>query len=173
MERKNEVITKYRNTKAELENLRTSRHDKLKDLTVRANVHKSKLNEENGMVERILKLIHLTRKMECEEDEKEQIQSSHVLGEKIDNEGIWRRYNHSLVSLHTMKKEEEKLENINKQLKRKLQEYNDGVTVNDRVLNNHNPLMVVNGKMRPNSRNFISRCSRSSSSVGFNVINAT
>lgn len=163
MERKNEVIIKYRNTKAELEELRSSRHKKLKDLTMRANAHKSHLKEENEMIERILKLINLAKKMESEE-EREEIKS-HVIGETLDNEGIWRRYNHSLMSLHVMKEEEKKLLNRNGQLKRKLQEYKDGVTVNDRVINNNNPLMVVNGKMRPNSRDVLSRCCQSSSSV--------
>lgn len=180
MERKSEVITKYKKTKAGLEELRTSRHDKLKDLTMRANEHKSKLREENKIIERILKLIHLTKKMESEE-EKEQIKSYGVMGEEggkktlLDNEGIWRRYNYSLLNMHAMKKEEEELVNVNNQLKQKLQQYKDGVTVNDRVINNHNPLMVVNGKMRPSSsrRDYLSRCSsHSSSSVGLTVINA-
>lgn len=170
LERKNEVITKYRNTKAELEELRTTQHDKLKDLTKRANSHKSKLKEENEMIERIMKLIHLTNKMESKEEKDRN--KSYVLGETLDNEGIWRRYNHSLLNLHTLKEEEEKLINTNKKLKKKLQDFEDGVTVNDRVINNHNPLIVVNGKMRPNSRECFSKCSRSSSSVGFTVIDA-
>ena len=58
MERKNEVIKM------------STRHETLRDLTLHANAHKSRLKGENDMIERILKLIHLTQKMETEVEKK-------------------------------------------------------------------------------------------------------
>ena len=173
LERKNEVIQKYRNTKAQLEELRSSRHGKLKEMTKQANTYKTLLQGENDLVERILKLLVLTGKMESE-DEKQDLEvdlegydESHTKeGSTFQEEGIWRRYNKVLLSMSRLKEEEEDLLKTNRDLKDKLRRYQDGVTVNDRVINSHNPLIVINGKMRPESREF------SKSSVGFSVIDA-
>ena len=184
LERKNKVISRYKDTKAKIENLRTFQHEKLKELTKEANRRKSDLEKEYSLIERIMKLIHLTKKMEIEqgrgeeegEDEpKQQIKqkSSHVgKTSTFDTESIWERYNLALISMQKLKEEEDKQIKKNRVLKKKLQQYQDGVTVNDRVINDHNPLIVINGKMRPESRECLSKCSQSTPSVGLTVIDA-
>ena len=176
MERKNEDICRYKDTKANIEELRSSRYGKLKALTKQANTCKSNLQKECDLIERILKLIQLTKKMETREDKKEQEQeqlSSKTQGTEIFNtEGIWRRYNNVIIDLHSLKEEEKKQMKRNDNLKEKLRQYQDGVTVNDRVINSHNPLIVINGKMRPESRECLSKCSHSTSPVGLTVIDA-
>ena len=59
---------------------------------------------------------------------------------------IWKRYNTALIGLLAMKKDEQRQVEINSQLKRNLQDCEDGINVNDKVINNDNPLIVVNGK---------------------------
>ena len=70
LERKNEVISRYKATKAKIEDLRLSQHGKLKDLTKQANTWKSTLEKEFNLIQKILKLIILTKKIENEEERK-------------------------------------------------------------------------------------------------------
>jgi len=153
LERKNRVISRYKDTNAKLENVRTCQHEKLKDLTKQANECKSKLKREYDMVQRILKFVHLTKKMEIEQGKdkgaREGQSISTISDNTIDSEGLWIKYNNALIDINTLKEEEEELVRTNVELKKKLQQFEDGVTINDRVMNNHNPLIVVNGKMRP------------------------
>jgi hypothetical protein len=64
LERKNDVIMKYRDTKGDIESLRLSRHARLKELTNNAHTVKASLEEENGMFKRMQKVSKLIQKME-------------------------------------------------------------------------------------------------------------
>ncbi len=147
LERKNEVISRYMATKAKIEDLRLSQHGKLKGLTKQANAWKSTLEKEYNLIQRILKLIHLTKKMETEEERKHgQASETSDMEGIFDSESIWKRYNNVLIGLHSLKEEEDQLLRKNCELKGKLLKCQDGVTVNDRVMRSRNPLIVVNGK---------------------------
>ena len=67
--------------------------------------------------------------------------------DSFDAESIWKRYNTVLIGLHSLKEEEDQLVKKNCELKGKLLQYQDGITVNDRVIKSNNPLIVINGKM--------------------------
>ncbi len=165
--RKNRVISRYKDTNIKLENLRSCQHDKLKKLTSQANSQKSDLEKEYYLIERILKLIHLTRKKEIEQSKEN---GDQPIEETFSPEGIWTMYNKALVDMRILEDTEKGLLQKNMQLKQKLRQFQDGVTVNDRVINNYNPLLVINGKMRPESRDCLSKCSKSGPSVGLAII---
>lgn len=169
MLRKNRVISRYKDTNVQLENLRSCQHDKLKKLTNQANSQKSELEKEFHLIERILKLIHLTKKKEIEQS-RENGEQPIIIKETFNPEGIWTMYNKTLVDMRILEDAEKGLLQKNMQLKQKLRQFQDGVTVNDRVINNYNPLLVINGKMRPESRDCLSKYSKSDPSVGLAVI---
>ena len=154
-----------------IENLRSTQHEKLKELTRQANLCKSDLEKEFELVERILKFIQLTKKMKIEQADTASAQEQedetttpmeYEQPSSFDAEGIWRRYNNALLDMHTLKNEEQKLMRKNTALRAKLQKFQDGVTINDRVISDNNPLIVINGKMTPKSFTLTSASSSSS-----------
>jgi hypothetical protein len=171
LQRKNDIIRKYSETRAMIENLRSTQHEKLKELTRQANLCKSDLEKEFELVERILKFIQLTKKMKIEQADTASAQEQedetttpmeYEQPSSFDAEGIWRRYNNALLDMHTLKNEEQKLMRKNTALRAKLQKFQDGVTINDRVISDNNPLIVINGKMTPKSFTLTSTSSSSS-----------
>lgn len=61
---------------------------------------------------------------------------------------FWKRYNKVLLDDLAIKREKERIENENRELQAILKQYLDGISVNDNVLNNANPLLVVNGRLK-------------------------
>ena len=60
---------------------------------------------------------------------------------------FWDRYNMAKLDVVTLEKRVTSLKRKEQDLRKKLKMYHDGVTVNDDVLKNRNPLLVINGKM--------------------------
>eukprot|EP01083_Nonionella_stella_P117342 349573_1 len=116
LQRKGEIITKYRHKKAKMEDLRTTEHEKLKDLTVQANGYKAKLEGECNLVDRILKLIRLTSKIEHHGDgilnHLNHWNNNKEDGTTIPSFGIgaiWERYNKVLLHLEKVGKQGKRL----------------------------------------------------------------
>lgn len=61
---------------------------------------------------------------------------------------FWKRYNKVQLDDLALKREKERYENENRELQAILKQYLDGISVNDNVMNNSNPLFVVNGRLR-------------------------
>ncbi len=61
---------------------------------------------------------------------------------------FWKRYNKALLDEMAIQREKERYENENRELQAILKQYLDGISVNDDVMNNANPLMVINGRLR-------------------------
>ncbi|TMW64998.1 hypothetical protein Poli38472_009165 [Pythium oligandrum] len=61
---------------------------------------------------------------------------------------FWKRYNKVLLDELAIQREKERYENENRELQAILKQYLDGISVNDNVMNNANPLLVVNGRLK-------------------------
>ena len=66
----------------------------------------------------------------------------------LDN--FYRRYNKVLLDKLAIEKQKATLEKENMFFKSLLKQYLDGVSVNDDVINNNNPLLVVNSRVNLN-----------------------
>lgn len=60
---------------------------------------------------------------------------------------FYKRYNKVLLDKLAIQKQKESLQNDNVLLKSLLKQYLDGISLNDDVLKNNNPLFVVNHKI--------------------------
>lgn len=61
-------------------------------------------------------------------------------------ENFWKRYNKSLLDKVALDKERSTLMMENQRLRTVLKQYLDGISVNDEILSQVNPLFVVNQK---------------------------
>lgn len=123
------------------------------------------------MGERILRTAELCRKLETEREKVLPFYESTIpvdkipvemkpqfdlLKEKDYNEysylnNFYKRYNKVLLDKLAICKHKEALERDNTMLKSLLKQYLDGVSLNDDVLKNENPLLVVNHRLQLNS----------------------
>jgi hypothetical protein len=62
----------------------------------------------------------------------------------LDN--FWKRYNKVLLDKLTLDKEKQMLSTENAQLRLLLKQYLDGISVNNEVLSNANPLFIINNR---------------------------
>ena len=139
-----------------MEDLRSIQYKRLKDLTKQVNEKKSRLEKEHDLV-RMLKLDKLVKKLERTKDMEggdanygqEGLGSDGASAFCID--ALWARCNTVLLHFEQVKEEEEQLSSQHRILKQKLNTFKNGITVNDEVINLNNLLLVVNGKMRPDS----------------------
>jgi len=60
---------------------------------------------------------------------------------------FWNKYNMTKLDVQTLESKVYQLKQHQASLQSKLVTYNDGISINDRVLRERNPLMVVNGRM--------------------------
>ena len=60
---------------------------------------------------------------------------------------FWNKYNMTKLDVQTLESKLLQLKQHQTSLQSKLVTYNDGISINDRVLRERNPLMVVNGRM--------------------------
>ena len=61
-------------------------------------------------------------------------------------ENFWKRYNKVLLDKCALDKEKDTLMRENTQLRTLLKQYLDGISVNDEILSQVNPLFVVNNR---------------------------
>ena len=59
-------------------------------------------------------------------------------------ENFWKRYNKVFLDKASLEKEKAMLSTENAQLRLLLKQYLDGISVNDEVLTNNNPLLIIN-----------------------------
>ncbi len=148
--RKSEIISRYKKTKAKMDNLRITQYEKLKDLTIRSSREKSELEEEFFLAEKIFKLTKLISKLE-KQDGLGDANELDFSVTKFDANLVLGRYNQVLLHYESAKKEEEKVLEQNRLLKGKIRKFQDGITVNERVILSNNPLVILNGRIRPES----------------------
>jgi len=69
-----------------------------------------------------------------------------ILHEYSALENFWKRYNKVLLDKLALDKEKHTLLQENQQLRAVLKQYLDGISVNDEILSQYNPLFIVNSK---------------------------
>lgn len=66
---------------------------------------------------------------------------------------FWNKYNMAKLDVLTLERKVRQLKQREQDLKSKLKQYHDGITVNNDVLKDRNPLLVINGKMNAMPQN--------------------
>lgn len=142
---------------------------KLTKLTVQSNSSIECLKQREEKVKQILRLAEMCRKLETEEEkilpfyasslsqeEEQEIQQAlfekpgselaDAMKDYLSLENFWKRYNKVLLDKVSLDKEKQMLSTENAQLRLLLKQYLDGISVNDEVLSNANPLFIINNR---------------------------
>ena len=147
---------------------------RLQELTINSQAAIKSLDGRRDKAEKILKLAEISRKYETErekvlpfydssveEEEKAANEASEVRkslqtsaaskdGQAVEEwnylDNFFKRYNKVLLDVMGIERERDRLRNENGDLRSILKQYLDGISVNEDVINNPNPLLVVNHK---------------------------
>jgi len=159
----------FHELKAEMNSVRDKERDKLTKLTLESNAAIKEVKRQKEKGELILRLSEMCRKMETEEEkvlpfyassltqeEQEDVEAAvleppsqplaQAMHEYSSLENFWKRYNKVLLDKLSLDKEKQTLSQENHQLRTLLKQYLDGISVNDEILSQVNPLFVVNQK---------------------------
>lgn len=171
---KDAIFGHFQELKGRMNKFREREADRLQELTIHSQAAIGTLSERKKVAERIIKLGELTRKLETErekvlpfyassveEEERAAVDAEKVRnslqsaaaskdGQPIDEwnclDNFFKRYNKVLLDVMAIEREKERLRNENGDLRSILKQYLDGISVNEDVINNPNPLLVVNHK---------------------------
>jgi sulfur relay (sulfurtransferase) DsrC/TusE family protein len=176
---KDHIAKHFQELKAKMNHFRSEEKKRLADLTQNARNCTQSLNDQLGMAERIIKTAELCRKFETErekvlpfylsrdlmtefeegeldfgdEDLKEEIRKE-LTDVGIDEwtylDNFFKRFNKVKLDHLAIEQEGKRLNKENVQLRSILKQFLDGVSVNEDVLSQPNPLLVVNGKVNLN-----------------------
>merc|ERR1719181_1970358 len=176
---KDHIQKHFQELKAKMTHFRTEEKKRLADLTQNARNCIKSLNDQLGLAEKIIKTSELCRKFETErekvlpfylsrdllnefeegeldfgdEDLKEEIRKE-LTDVGIDEwtylDQFFKRYNKVKLDHLAIEQEGKRLSKENLQLRSILKQFLDGVSVNEDVLAQANPLLVVNGKVNLN-----------------------
>eukprot|EP00929_Paragymnodinium_shiwhaense_P009393 TRINITY_DN11355_c0_g1_i1.p1 TRINITY_DN11355_c0_g1~~TRINITY_DN11355_c0_g1_i1.p1 ORF type:complete len:488 (-),score=219.68 TRINITY_DN11355_c0_g1_i1:201-1664(-) len=177
---KDHIAKHFQELKAKMNSFRTEEKKRLADLTQNARNCIKSLNDQLGLAEKILKTAELCRKFETErekvlpfyisrdqltefeegdldfgdEDLKEEIRKELTEVGSIDEwtylDNFFKRFNKVKLDYLAIEQEGKRLQKENVQLRSILKQFLDGVSVNEDVLSQPNPLLVVNGKVNLN-----------------------
>ncbi|KAJ7387898.1 Dynein regulatory complex subunit 2 [Desmophyllum pertusum] len=146
-EQREVVATQFHELKAEMNKMRDLERSRLTQLTLQSNAAIKELKRTNEKGECILKLAEMCRKLETEaEKEAPSEPLAEILHEYSALENFWKRYNKVLLDRLALDKEKHTLLQENQQLRAVLKQYLDGISVNDEILSQYNPLFIVNSK---------------------------
>merc|ERR550514_672503 len=172
---KDHIAKHFQELKGKMNRFRGEEKKRLTDLTANARLCIKSLGEQLSVAERILKTAELCRKYETEREkvlpfylnrdvdvdeldlEPEALREE--IKECLSDTGIdewsyldtfFKRYNKVKLDSLAIDKERQRLEKENVQLRSILKQFLDGVSVNEDVLSQPNPLLVVNGKVNLN-----------------------
>uniref|UniRef100_H2YV41 Dynein regulatory complex protein 1 n=2 Tax=Ciona savignyi TaxID=51511 RepID=H2YV41_CIOSA len=168
-EEREHVQTHFQQLKSEMNNNREADRAKLTQLTLQSNSAIKKLKKVCDKGEQILRLSEMCRKLETEEEkvlpfyasslsqeEQEDVEAAvyespseplaTIMHEYTSLDNFWKRYNKVLLDKLALDKEKQILSQENQQLRNVLKQYLDGISVNDEILSQNNPLFVVNHK---------------------------
>lgn len=176
---KDHIAKHFQELKAKMNKFRTEEKKRLVDLTQNARNCIKSLKDQLGLAEKIIKTAELCRKFETErekvlpfylsrdllnefeegdlefgdDDLKEEIRKE-LTDVGIDEwtylDNFFKRFNKVKLDHLAIEREGERLSKENAQLRSILKQFLDGVSVNEEVLANPNPLLVVNGKVNLN-----------------------
>merc|ERR1719183_1315495 len=176
---KDHIQKHFQELKAKMNYFRTEEKKRLGDLTQNARNCINSLNDQLGLAEKIIKTSELCRKFETErekvlpfylsrdllnefeegelnfgdEDLKEEIRKE-LTDMGIDEwtylDNFFKRFNKVKLDHLAIEQEKARLQRENVQLRSILKQFLDGVSVNEDVLAQPNPLLVVNGRVNLN-----------------------
>mmetsp|Transcript_22686 Transcript_22686/g.51874 ORF Transcript_22686/g.51874 Transcript_22686/m.51874 type:complete len:490 (+) Transcript_22686:96-1565(+) len=176
---KDHIAKHFQELKAKMNKFRTEKKKNLVDLTQNARNCIKSLNDQLALAEKIIKTSELCRKFETErekvlpfylsrdllnefeegdlefgnDDLKDEIRKE-LTDVGIDEwtylDNFFKRFNKVKLDHLAIEREGERLNKENTQLRSILKQFLDGVSVNEDVLANPNPLLVVNGKVNLN-----------------------
>lgn len=163
------ILKHFQELKSEMNADRELERSHLTTLTLQSMNAIKKLKKIQSQGNGILRLAEMCRKLETEEEKVLPFYVSSLTGEEIDDvdaavmeepaellssimhdyqslENFWKRYNKVLLDKLALDKEKQMLSMENQQLRAILKQYLDGISVNDEILSQSNPLFVVNHK---------------------------
>ncbi|XP_075241451.1 dynein regulatory complex subunit 2-like [Convolutriloba macropyga] len=172
-EEKEVIKGQFMELKEQMTRMREREREKLVKLTVESDACEKELDRKLDKMDRLLKLGELARRYETEEEKVLPFYASTLTDEELrdvqeaqgetpqeelakamfDFQGLdpfWKRYNKVLFDKLALQKEQSLLLQENQQLRMVLKQYLDGISVNDEILSNVNPLFVVNQKTNVN-----------------------
>ncbi|KAG8509124.1 Dynein regulatory complex subunit 2, partial [Galemys pyrenaicus] len=161
------VLVQLRKLKAQRTQVRAISQENLVKLTLESNATLKALKKIVDKGEKILKLAEICRKFETEEEKVLPFYSSTLTPEEqeeleeinpdglteelakviVDYKGMenfWKRYNKVRLEQLSLQHRRGQLLEINRKLREMLKQYLDGISVSDEVLNQLNPLFIVN-----------------------------
>lgn len=167
------MLAHFQELKGQMNKLRDLEREKLTKLTLESNSAIKELKRKSEKGGKILKLAEMCRKLETEEekvlpfyassltqDEQDDVAAAvaeppseplaEVMHEFTSLENFWKRYNKVLLDKVALDKEKNVLMQENHQLRTLLKQYLDGISVNDEILSQVNPLFVVNHRTNVN-----------------------
>lgn len=163
-----EVISEhFHELKNQMNRFRENERGRLTRLTLQASAGIKELQRKVDVGERILKLSEQCRKLETEEEkvlpfyatslteeEQEDVAAAvaeppseplaEIMHQYTSLENFWKRHNKVLLDKVALDKERMTLLEENHRLRTVLKQYLDGISVNDEILSQGNPLFVVN-----------------------------
>jgi len=169
------IAKHFQELKGRMNKFREREAMRLQELTINSQTAIKTLSDRKDKAERILKLAELTRRYETEREKvlpfyessveeeehaaseaqevRKTLQSSTAAskdGQPVDEwnylDGFFKRYNKVLLDVMAIERERNRLATQNGDLRSILKQYLDGISVNEDVINNPNPLLVVNHK---------------------------
>lgn len=166
-EEREKMLAYFQELKGQMNKLREAERERLTKLTLESNAAIKELKRRCEKGERILKLAEMCRKLETEEEKVLPFYASSLTQEEQDDvqdavteppseqlasvmyeyqglENFWKRYNKVLLDKVALDKEKNTQLQENQQLRTLLKQYLDGISVNDEILSQVNPLFVVN-----------------------------
>jgi len=176
---KDHIARHFQELKAKMNQFRTEEKKRLADLTQNARNCINSLNGQLGLAEKIIKTAELCRKFETEREKVLPFYLSRdylsefengdldfqdeAVAEEIRKEltdvgidewtyldNFFKRFNKVKLDSLAIEQEKQRLQRENVQLRSILKQFLDGVSVNEDVLSQPNPLLVVNGKVNLN-----------------------
>lgn len=164
---KENISKNYQELKAKMMKAREEKTKRLTELVTNNRAAGLQLKESLTLGERILKLAELCRKLETEREKVLPFYDSTIEDATVPEElrgefeeitpeqyaeytylnNFYKRYNKVLLDKLAIDKQKVQLEKENQILKAMLKQYLDGISVNDEVIRNPNPLLVVNNKI--------------------------
>jgi len=177
---KDHIAKHFQELKAKMNHFRNEERKRLTDLTQNARNCINTLNDQLQLAERIFKTAELCRKFETEREKvlplyisrdllqefmsdeldfNDDANLKEEIKKEVEDAGVdewtyldlfFKRFNKVKLDYLAIEKEKQRLGKENVQLRSILKQFLDGVSVNEDVLSQPNPLLVINGKVNLN-----------------------
>ena len=155
------ALAQYQSTKTKMDVTRENQYQRVASLTARAKKCKENLQSKYDLAEQILKLIGTINRLESSVEMKAEMQgkgsdgSACIVVDKSKPKDlnllqiVEDRYSRAVDLLEDQDERLREAKKMNKRLKAKKKRYEDGTSLNNRVLtaNGGNPLFVINGRL--------------------------